>query len=52
MLSNYTDQMGDKKRGKHVHTIVSDSGRTLEFYEADAESNQWHKTGTITYTRN
>ena len=26
--------------------------RTLEFYEADAESNAWHKKGTITYTRN
>lgn len=51
MLSNYTDPMGDKKRGKQVHTIVSDSERTLEFYEADAESNEWHKSGTITFTR-
>ena len=52
MMSTYTEPMGDKKRSKHVHTIVSDSERTLEFYEADAESNEWHKSGTITYTRN
>ncbi|MCH8270255.1 MAG: DUF1579 domain-containing protein [Planctomycetes bacterium] len=51
MTSTYTDPMGDKKRSKHVTTILSSSERTLEFYEADAESNEWHKTGTITYTR-
>ncbi len=52
LTASYTDPTGKKMQGKHVHRIVSDSERTLEFYEAEADSDEWRKSGTITYTRN
>jgi Protein of unknown function (DUF1579) len=51
MESAFTDPTGKKVKGRHVYTVVSDTERKLDFYEAEAGSDEWHKSGTITYTR-
>ncbi len=51
MTATFTDPTGKEMQGKHIHRIVSDSERTLEFHEAEAGSDEWRKSGTITYTR-
>jgi len=52
LLAEMKDPMGNMVQHKTLHTIVSDSERTLTFFERYSDDEEWRQNMIITYTRN
>ena len=52
MGATMKDPLGNMVQHKSVHTIVSDSERTLTFFERSSDGEEWRQIMIITYTRN